>query len=156
MYVKSLYTIVCVLSAYREIDPAFSKRISEIFSSYLGPSSHKSTTDPPSTAPPILSPTLPPPTDSSKFPHLVPLTHFLRNPKAPCTTYRPLPTLHHFRQDVDESQLSHAMRFILSVVCQLLDVQLRSMYSTLLTVEKAFTKGIVVILKNLTYDFLNS
>lgn len=161
-YVVSIQTIVCnmsyVLSAYREIDPAFSKRITKIFSSFLCSSSYKSTTDPPETSSPSLPPSLPPPSpsDSPEFPQLVPLTHFIRNPKAPCTTYRPLPPLYHIQQDVDEGQLSHAMRFVLSVMCQLIDVQLRTMYTTLLTVEKAFTKGIVVILKNLTYDFLNS
>lgn len=158
LYTLFYVTCLYILSAYREIDPAFSKRITEIFSSFLCSSSHKSTTAPPSTSSPSLPSSLPPPSpsDSPEFPRLVPLTHFLRNPKAPCTTYRPLPALRHYLQDVDEGHISHAMRFILSVMCQLIDVQLRTMYTTLLTVEKVFTKEIVVILKNLNYDFLNS
>jgi hypothetical protein len=141
--------------SYRELDPIFSKKIAEIFSSASQSSNYKPTTSHLSS---VQQPTPPPPLTpspvTSDVPRLVHLSHFLRNPKAPCTTYRPLPTSPGFRQDLDENQLSHAMRFILSVICQLIDVPLRSMYTVLLSVEKAFTKGVVVILKNLAHDFL--
>ena len=148
-------------TAIRELDPAFGKRIAEIFSSASQSSSQKPSTSHLSSTQlhthSFSSHTPPPnPTPVTSDVHrLVHISHFLQNPKAPCTTYRPLPMSQGYRQDLDENQLSHAMRFILSVVCQLIDVPLRSMYTVLLSVEKAFTKG-VVILKNLAHDFLQT
>ena len=138
-------------TAYKELDPAFGKKIAGIFSS----SSHSVDRKPTSTPMQALPDDPPSSTDTPpSFPRLVHLSHFTQSPTAPCTTYRPLPTSHRYRQELDESQLSHAMRFVLSVLCQLIDIQLETLYTVLLSVEKAFTKGIVVVLKNLTHDFL--
>ena len=145
-------------TAFRELDPAFGKRIAEIFSSASQSSNRKPSSSHLSSAQlPMRSPSPTPSTPTavtSDVPRLIHISHFVQNPKAPCTTYRPLPMSQGFRQDLDETQLSHAMRFVLSVVCQLIDVPLRSMYTILLSVEKAFTKGVVVILKNLAHDLL--
>ena len=156
----SLYRsfILFVTAAYRELDPEFGKKIAGIFASVSHSLSHKPASD----SQPLAghrSPLPLPPTSSSltppAFPRLVHLSHFVQWSKAPCKVYRPLPTSHRYRQEFDESQLSHAMKFVLSVICRLIDVPLQSLYTVLLAVEKAFTKGMAAMLRNINQDFLS-
>ena len=79
----------------------------------------------------------------------------MRSPTAPSSTYRPLPTSHHSQEELDKTQLSHATRFLLSALCEIIDATPSTLYTVLLAVEKSFTKGTVVTLRNLTHDFLS-
>ena len=147
-----------IRAAFRCIDPVFSKKISNIFASVseIKPSPEHPIPSPQDT--PLSSSSTPGPSTavdvSQDFPRLIHLSHFIEGSKAPCTTYRPLPTSHRSREELDGSQLSHAVQFLLSVFCRVVDVPLRGLYTSVLAVERAFTGGTLVTLRNMIHDFM--
>ncbi|CAI8033148.1 hypothetical protein GBAR_LOCUS18692 [Geodia barretti] len=137
----------------QRFEPAFSRKISTIFASV---SKLQSATedakltlpaDPPSPLP-ASDPRSTDNTTDNYTPRLVHVSRFIENPKAPCTTYRPLPTSHKWYEDLEETRLSHSMRFLISSVCEIIDTTPKSLYTVLLAVDMAFVEGISVTLRN--------